>query len=74
VSGHSLKLYFCLFEKSQGKHNNLECQKKIGIFSIDCKVYMLKALHKPKVFLHVQSTQTLKMNNPCFFSNKLFFN
>jgi hypothetical protein len=25
VSGHSLKLHFCMFEKSQGKHNSLDC-------------------------------------------------
>jgi hypothetical protein len=24
VSGHSLKLDFCVFEKSQGKHNGLD--------------------------------------------------
>jgi hypothetical protein len=25
VIGHSLKLHFCMFEKSQVKHNNLDC-------------------------------------------------
>jgi hypothetical protein len=25
VSGHSLKLHFCMFEKSQLKHNSLDC-------------------------------------------------
>jgi hypothetical protein len=29
VSGHSLKLYFCMFERSQGKHNSLDCHKNI---------------------------------------------
>jgi hypothetical protein len=24
VNGHSLKLHFCMFEKSQGKHNSLD--------------------------------------------------
>ncbi len=70
--GHSLKLHFCMFEKSQGKHNILDCQKKFGIFFIDYKFYMLKDLHKSKMFLHVHSTQTSKMNNLCFFSNILF--
>jgi hypothetical protein len=28
VSGHSLKLHFCMFERSQGKHNSLNCHKK----------------------------------------------
>jgi hypothetical protein len=27
VSGHSLKLFFYMFEKSQGKHNSLDCHK-----------------------------------------------
>jgi hypothetical protein len=26
-SEHFLKLYFCMFEISQGKHNNLNCYK-----------------------------------------------
>ncbi len=43
-----------------------------GIFSINYKVYMLKAWHKLKMFLHVQSTQTLKMDNSCFFQTFLF--
>jgi hypothetical protein len=25
VSGHSLKLHFCMFERSQVKHNSLDC-------------------------------------------------
>jgi hypothetical protein len=28
MNGHSLKLHFCMFEKSQLKHNSLDCQKK----------------------------------------------
>jgi hypothetical protein len=24
VSGHSLKLHFCMFERSQGEHNSLD--------------------------------------------------
>jgi hypothetical protein len=27
MNGHSLKLYFCMFEKSQMKYNNLDCHK-----------------------------------------------
>jgi hypothetical protein len=25
MKGHSLKLYFCVFERSQMKHNNFDC-------------------------------------------------
>jgi hypothetical protein len=35
VHGHSLKLNFCLFERSQGKHNSLDCHTVFGIFSIN---------------------------------------
>jgi hypothetical protein len=40
---HSLKLHFCMFERSQEKHNSLDCFKFFGIFFIICKVYMFKA-------------------------------
>jgi len=43
VSGHSLKLHFCMFERSQMKHNNLNYHNVFGIFSIYYAVYMLKA-------------------------------
>jgi hypothetical protein len=43
MSGHSLKLHFCMFERSQGKHNSFDCHKFLGIFFINCKVYMVKA-------------------------------
>jgi hypothetical protein len=39
VSGHSLKLHFCMFEKSQGKHNKLDYYSYFGIFSINYKIY-----------------------------------
>jgi hypothetical protein len=37
VNGHSLKLKlnFCMFEKSQGKPNNLECHNFFGIIFIN---------------------------------------
>jgi hypothetical protein len=31
VSGHSLKLHFSIFEKSQRKHNNLDCHKRVSL-------------------------------------------
>jgi hypothetical protein len=31
MSGHSLKLHFCKFEKSQRKHNGLDCHKRISL-------------------------------------------
>jgi hypothetical protein len=43
MSEHSLKLHFCMFEKSQWKHNSLDVIKVFGIFFINCKVYIFKA-------------------------------
>jgi hypothetical protein len=51
----SLRLYFYKFEKSQLKHNILDCHNIFGIFFINCKVYMLKDCHKSKLFFHFQN-------------------
>jgi hypothetical protein len=61
-----------MFERSQGKHNSLDRHIVFGIFSINCKVYMFKAWHKSKTYLHVQNIQTLRMDNPCFFQTSFF--
>ncbi len=71
VSGHSLKLHFCMFERSQMKHNSLDYHNFFGIFSINCKVYMFKTWHKSLIFVHLQSIQTLKVDSFWFF--KTFF-
>jgi len=31
VNQHSIKLQFCMFEISQGKHNSLDCHNVFGI-------------------------------------------
>jgi hypothetical protein len=46
-------LHFFMFERSQGKHNSLDCHNFWEIFFINWKVYMLKVWHKSKKFLHV---------------------
>jgi hypothetical protein len=33
---------------------------------------MLKIWHKSKMFLHVQNTQTLRMDNLCYFQTSFF--
>ncbi len=43
MNGHSLKQDFYMFEKSQGKHNSLDCYKSFWNIFINCKVYMFKA-------------------------------
>jgi hypothetical protein len=42
VNGHSLKLHFSMFKRSQVKHNSLDCHNFFGMFSINCNVYMFK--------------------------------
>jgi hypothetical protein len=37
MSGHSLKLHFCMFEKLQGKHNTLDCHFFLEYFPIIAK-------------------------------------
>ncbi len=72
VNGHSLKVHFCMFKKSQGKQNSLDYHKILGIFSINYKNYMFKAWHIFKMFLHVQNIQTLRMDNLYFFKHHFF--
>jgi len=48
MNGHSLKLHFYMFKKSQMKHNSLDYHIFWGIFSINCKFYI--ACHKSKMF------------------------
>ncbi len=71
MSEHFFKLHFCMFEKSQGIHNSLDYRNFFGIFSINCKVYIFKAWHISKMFLHVQITQTWRVDSPYFF--QMFF-
>ncbi len=42
------------------------------IFSINCKVYILKVWHKLKMFLYVLNIQTSRVNNPWFFQTSFF--
>jgi hypothetical protein len=46
VSGHSLKLYFCMCKITQVKHNSLDCHNFFGISFINYKIYMFKTWHK----------------------------
>jgi hypothetical protein len=45
-----LKLESWIFEKSQGEHNNLDCQIFLGVISIICKVSMIKIWCKLMMF------------------------
>jgi hypothetical protein len=69
MSEHSLKLNFCMFEESQGKHNNLECHKVFGIFFIvenfTCSKFNINQIF----FLAYSNHSNLKSGQSLFFSN-----
>ncbi len=63
ISGHSLKLHFYMFERSQSKHNNLNCHDFFWNIFHQCKIYMYKIWYNSKMFVHVESIQTSKMDS-----------
>jgi uncharacterized metal-binding protein len=48
MNRHSIKLHFCMFERSQRKIIVWIVIKNFGIFFINCKVYMFKSLTQIK--------------------------
>jgi hypothetical protein len=72
VNGHSLKLHLCMFDKSQMKHNSLDCQNVFWNIFHQLQILHAKSLTQINFFLHVQSTQTSKMDNPWFFQTSVF--
>jgi hypothetical protein len=56
MNGHYLKLHFCMFEISQGKHNSLDFHKVLEYFPINCKV----------------TSSNLATNQKCFCMFKAF--
>jgi hypothetical protein len=56
-----------MFEKSQMKHNSLNCHNFLEYFSVIAYLHAQSLTQIKKKKLHVQNTQTLKMDNPCFF-------
>ncbi len=72
MNGHYLKLYFCMFERSQVKHNSLDYHNFLWeYFSLIVK-FTCSMFDTNNKKLHVQSTQTLKMKL-IFFPNVIFF-
>jgi len=66
VNGHSLKLHFCIFERSQVKHKSLDCYK-----------FLKNNFHQLQS-LHVQSLTQIKNVFTCskhssFKSGQSFF-
>jgi hypothetical protein len=55
VSGHSLKLRFCMFEKSQGRHNSLDCHKFFKNIFHQLENLHAQSLTQINFFLHFQN-------------------
>jgi hypothetical protein len=73
VSGHSLKFYFCMFEKSQTKQNSLDCHNNfLEYFSLIAN-FTFSKLDINKFFFACSKHSNLENGQSLFFSNVLFF-
>jgi hypothetical protein len=72
MSGHSLKLHFCMFEKSQGKYNSLNCH--IYFWNIFHQLESLHAqsLRQIKNVFASSNHSNLENGQSLFFSNVFF--
>ncbi len=73
MNEHSLKLHFFMLERSQRKHNSLDCHKFFKYFPLIKKIMCSKIDKNQKKKLHIQSTQTLRMRVLVFFKHFYFF-
>jgi hypothetical protein len=73
VNGKSLKLYFCIFESSQGKHNSLNFYKSFGMFFISFVKYTCSKLDIIKNVFAYSKHSNFKNEQSFFFSNILLF-
>ncbi len=72
VNGHFFNYIFVCLKNHKGRIIVWIILIFWGIFSINCKFYMFKTWHISKMFLHVQNTQTLKLDNPYFIETSFF--
>jgi len=68
VSGHSFNLHFCMFERSQVKHNSLNCHNELlECFQLIVKfTYMLKASHESIFFCMFKTLKPWEWIVPVF--------
>ncbi len=59
-----------MFEISQGNHNSLDYHK--SFWNDFHQLQSLHAWHKSKIFLHVQNTQTSRVDSFYFFQMSFF--
>ncbi len=71
MSGHSLKLHFCIFKGSQGKHNSLNYHIFLEYFPLIAKFICSKLDTYQKCFCMFKDSN-LKSAQSLFFSNAFF--
>ncbi len=73
VSGHSLKLHFWMFERSQGKHNSLDCHKFLKYFPLIVKFTCSKLDSNQKCFFMFKALKLWEsIVLACFFQMSVF--
>jgi hypothetical protein len=75
MSGHFLELHFCMFERSQGKHNNLNYHRFFWDFShyfqslyAQCSIQIKNVDHvlTPRIWLKFEKKKKIVKENHCF--------
>ncbi len=73
VSGHSLKFYFCMFEKSQRKQNSLDCHNNfLEYFSLIANFTFSKLDINKKCFCMFKTLKSWKWTILIFFKRPFF--
>jgi hypothetical protein len=72
VSGHALKLYFCMFEKSQRKHNSLDCHNIFWHILHYLQTLDFQNLTQIKNVFTYSKHSNLENEQSLFFSNVFF--
>ncbi len=73
MSGHSLKIAFYMFEKSQGKHNSLDCHKCFwNIFPLIVEFTCSKLDRNQKCFCMFKTFKLQKWTIFIFFKCPFF--
>jgi hypothetical protein len=63
VNGHFLKLHFCMFERSQVKHKNLDCYSFLEYFSLIAKFTCSKVDINQKCFCMFKALKLMDFEN-----------
>ncbi len=73
MNEHSLKLHFFMLERSQRKHNSLDCHKFFKYFPLIKKIMCSKIDKNQKKKIAYSKHSNLENESPCFFQTFLFF-